>query len=244
MMKTGTAAMGFRLGLVSITLFLVSGLAYPTAAGAQERGEDDIPEQLWKTYPLDPTKTDADTAETVPAQPSQPAQTETDSTVRTTSESPNAHAQPSGESDSGRPLTLLLLGASLGLLVGLLIIAAARNGALAIGGGYLARGGSALEAPLRAASNAPRYVSRGGAVVVSTLRTLPGPVRRIGHLPLWPLRAVASVVNHVARSVGVAVASAGQASRTVLHERGASLLFYVFTVFASAGVGLLVALLL
>ena len=74
MMKTGTAAMGFRLALVCIALLLVSGLAYPTAAGAQGRGEDDIPEQLWKTYPLDPTKTDADAPETVPAQPSPPAQ--------------------------------------------------------------------------------------------------------------------------------------------------------------------------
>lgn len=253
MMKTGLAAMGSRLALVCITLFLVSGLAYPTAAGAQERGEDDIPEQLWKTYPLDPTKTDADAPETVPAQPLRPAQTETDSTVRTMSESPKAQAQPSG-ADSGRSLTLLLLGALLSLLVGLLVIAAARSGAFAIGGGYLARGGSALEAPLRAASTAPRYVSRGGAVVVSPLRTLPGLVRRIGPLPLWPLRAVASVVNHVARSVGSAVMAAGQASRSFLHEQRTSLhrflfyvsrvLFYVLVVLVSAGVGLLITVLL
>jgi hypothetical protein len=243
-MKTGSAAMGFRLALVCITLFLVSGLAYPTAAGAQGRGKDDIPEQLWKTYPLDPTKTDADAPETVPAQPSRPAQTETASTVRTMSESPNAQAQPSGESDSGRSLTFLLLGALLGLLVGLLIIAAARSGAFAIGGGYLARGGSALEAPLRAASNAPRYVSRGGAGVVSPLRALPGLVRRIGHLLLWRVRAVASVVNHVARSVGSAVAAAGQASRTVLRERGTTLLFYAFTALVIAGVGLFITVLL
>jgi hypothetical protein len=247
MMKTGSAATGFHLALVCITLFLVSGLAYPTAAGAQERGEDDIPEQLWKTYPLDPTKTDADAPERVPAQPSRPAQTETDSTVRTMSESPNAQAQPSEESDSGRSLTFLLLGALLGLLVGLLIIAAARSGAFVIGGGYLARGGSALEAPLHAAGNAPRSVSRRGAEVVSPLRTLPGLVRRIGHLLQWRLRAVASVVTHVVRSVGTALAAAGQASKTVLHERGESrsrLLFYAFTVLVSAGVGLLVTLLL
>jgi hypothetical protein len=246
MMKTGTAAMGFRLALVCITLFLVSGLAYPTAAGAQGRGEDDIPEQLWKTYPLDPTKTDAVAPETVPAQPSRPAQTETDSTVRTMSESPNAQAQPSGESDSGRPLTFLLLGALLGLLVGVLIIAAAMSGAFAIGGGYLARGGSALEAPLRAASNAPRYVSRGGAVVVSPLRTLPGLVRRIGHLLLWPLRALVVVVTYVVGGVSTTVAAAGQASRTVLRERGASLdrlLFYVFIMLVGVGIGLLVTLL-
>jgi hypothetical protein len=247
MMKTGSAATGFHLALVCITLFLVSGLAYPTAAGAQERGEDNIPEQLWKTYPLDPTKTDADVPETVPAQPSPPAKTETDSTVRTMSESPNAQAPPSEESDSGRSLTFLLLGALLGLLVVLLIIAAARSGAFVIGGGYLARGGSALEAPLRAGGNAPRYVSRRGAEVVSPLRTLPGLPRRIGHLLLWPLRAVVGVVTHVVRSVGSAVAAAGQASRTALHERGASLnrlLFYAFTVLVSAGVGMLITLLL
>jgi hypothetical protein len=259
MMKTGLAAMASRLALVCITLFLVSGLAYPTAAGAQERGEDDIPEQLWKTYPLDPTKTDADAPETVPTQPSRPAQTETDSTVRTMSESPKAQAQPSGESDSGRSLTLLLLGALLSLLVGLLVIAAARSGAFAIGGGYLARGGSALEAPLRAASTAPRYVSRGGAVVVSPLRTLPGLVRRIGHLLLRRLRALAVVaayvVGYVVGSVGTAVAAAAHASRSGLHEQRASLhrffffyvprvLPYVLIVLVSAGAGLLITVLL
>jgi hypothetical protein len=257
MMKTGSAATGFHLALVCITLFLVSGLAYPTAAGAQERGEDDIPEQLWRTYPLDPTKTDADAPETVPAQPSPPAQTETDPTVRTMSESPNAQAQPSEESDSGRSLTFRLLGSLLGLLVGVLIIAAVRSGAFAIGGGYLARGGSALEAPLRAASNAPRYVSRGGAVVVSPLRTLPGLVRRIGHLLLWPLRALAVAAAYVIGyvvSVGTAVAAAAQTSRSVLHEQRASLhrfffyfsrvLFYVLVVLVTAGVGLLITVLL
>jgi hypothetical protein len=189
MMKTGTAAMGFRLVLVCLALSIVFGFAYPTAAGAQGRGEDDIPEQLWKTYPLDPTKMDADAPERVPAQPSRP-------------ESPNAQAQSSGESDSGLPRTLLLAGALLSLLVGLLIIAAARSGALGMGGGHPVRGGSALEAPLRAASNAPRYISRGGALVVYPLRMLP--------------------------------------ARRLLHR----LLFFVLVVLLSAGVGLLVTVLL
>ncbi len=195
MMKTGTAAMGFRLALVCLTLSIVLVLAYPTAAGAQGRGEDDIPEQLWKTYPLDPTKVDADAPETVPGQPSRP-------------QSPNAQAQASGESDSGRPRTLLLTGALLSLLVGLLIIAAARRSALGMVGGHLARGGSALEPPLRAASNAPRYISRGGGSVVM---------------------------------------AAGRASRTILHEQRALLhrfLFFVLVVLLSAGVGLLVTVLL
>jgi len=243
-MMTGTAPTGFRLALVYMALLLVTGLAYPTAADAQARGEDDIPEQLWQTYPLDPTKADADAPKTVQPQPSPPAQAETDSAVQTTSESPNAQAQPSGESDSGRSLAFLLLGALLSLLVGLLVMAAARSGAFAIAGGYLARGGSALESPLRAATNAPRYVGRGGAAVVSPLRTLPRLPRRIGHLLLWPLRAVAGVVTHVVRSVGSAVAAAGQASRTVLHERGASLFRLALTVLVGAGVGLLITLLL
>jgi hypothetical protein len=255
MMETGTAPTGFRLALVCTALLLITGLAYPTAAGAQERGEDDIPEQLWQTYPLDPTKAGADAPETVQPQPSPPAQAETDSAVQTTSESPAAQAQPSEGSDSSRSLvTYPLLGALIGLLAGLLIMAAARSGALAITGGYLARGGSALEAPLRAANNAPRYVGRGGAVIVSPLRTLPGLVGRIGHLLLWRVRAVASVVNPVVRSVGSAVMAAGQASRTVLHEQRASLrrflfyvyrvLFYVLIVLVSAGVGLLITVLL
>ena len=232
MIKRGSKATGFRLALVFITLFLVSGLAYPTAAGAQERGENDVPEQLWKTYPLDPTKTDADAPETVPTQPSRP-------------ESPNAQVQASGESDSGRPRTLLLAGALLSLFVGLLIIAAARSGALGMGGGHPARGGSALEAPLRAASNAPRYIGRGGAVVVYPLRML--HARRIGDLLLRSVRAVASVVVHVFHSVRSEVMAAGRASRTILHEQRASLhrfLFFVLVVLLSAGVGLLVTVLL
>ena len=224
MMKTGTAPTGFRLVLVCIAVLLAAGLAYPTAAGAQGRGQHDIPEQLWEIYPLDPTKTDADAPETVQPQPSPPAQTETDSVQRF--ESPDAQAQPSGESNSGRsPVVLPLLGALLGFLVGLLLIAAARSGAFAITGGYLAR---------------------GGAVVVSPLRTLPGLVRHVGHLLLWPLRALAVVVSYFVGSVGTTVAAAGQASRTVLRERRVSLrrlLLYAFTALVSAGVGLLVTLL-
>jgi hypothetical protein len=244
MMKTGTASKGFRLALVYMALLLATGLAYPTVAGAQARGEDDIPDQLWRTYPLDPTKADADAPEIVEPQPSPPAQAETDSAVQTTSEPPNAQAQPSGASDSGRSLTFPLLGAVLGLLIGLLVLAAARSGAFALAGGYLARGGSALGSPLRAATNAPRYIGRGGATVLSPLRTLPRLARRIGH---FLLRAVASVVAHVVRSVGSAVAAAGRASRMVLHAWRASrsrLLFYAFTALVSAGFGLLVTLFL
>jgi hypothetical protein len=247
MMKTGTASKGFRLALVYMALFLATGLAYPTVAGAQARGEDDIPDQLWREYPLDPTKADGDAPEIVEPQPSPPVQAETDSAVQTTSEPPNAQAQPAGESDSGRSLTFPLLGAVLGLLVGLLVLAAARRGAFAIAGGYLARGGSALESPLRAATNAPRYVGRAGATVVSPLRTLPRLARRIGHLLLSSLRTVAGSVIHVVRSVGSAVAVAGQASRMVLHAWRASrsrLLFYTFTALVSAGVGLLITHLL
>jgi hypothetical protein len=248
MMKTGTAPTVFRIALVCMGLLLVSGLANPTAAGAQARGEDDVPEQLWQIYPLDPTKADAGAPETVqPQLPPPGPQAQTDSAVQTTSESPNAQAQPSGESDSGRSVAFPLLGAVLGLLVGLFVLAAARNGAFAIAGEYLVRAGSALESPLRATTNAPRYVGRGGAAVVSPLRTLPRLPRRIGHLLLWPLRAVAGVVTHVVCSVGSAVAATWQASKTVLHERGASLyrlLFYALTVLVGAGVGILITLLL
>jgi hypothetical protein len=246
MKKTGTAPM-VRLALLCMGLLLISGLAYPTAAGAQARGKDDVPEQLWQTYPLDPTKTDADAPETVLPQPSPPAQAETDSAVQTTSESPNAQAQPSGESDSGRSLAFPLLGALLGLLVGLFILAGARSGAFAIAVGYLVRARSPLVSPLHAATNAPRYVGRGGAAVVSPLRTLPRLPRRIGHFLLWPLRAVAGIVTHVVRSVGSAAAAAGQASRMALYKRGALLyllLFYAFTMLVGAGVGLLVTVLL
>jgi hypothetical protein len=244
-MKTGRRPTGFRLALVCTALLLITGLAYPTAAGAQERGKDDIPEQLWKTYPLDPTKAD-DAPGTVQPQPPPPAQAETDPAVQTTSKAPAAQAQPSGESDSGPSLVAYpLLGALLGLLVGLLVMAAARSGALAITGGYLARGGSALESPLRAVTNAPRYVGRGGAAVVSPLRTLPRLPRRIGDLLRWPLRAVAGLVTHVVRSLGSGVAAAWRASRMVLRSRRRfDLLFFAFVVIVGLGVGLLVTLFL
>jgi len=135
--------MVFRLALLCMGLLLISGLAYPTAAGAQTRGKDDVPEQLWQIYPLDPTRTDAGAPEAAQPQPPPPGpQTHTDSAVQTTSESPKAQAQPSGDSDSGRSLAFPLLVALLGLLVGLLVVAAARNGAFAIAGEYVARASS------------------------------------------------------------------------------------------------------
>jgi hypothetical protein len=247
MMKTGVATMGLRVTLVCLGLLLVTGLAFPIAAGAQTRGEHDVPEELWKTYPLDPANADADTPEEVRPQPLPPAQAETDSAVQTTSESANAQAQPSREPDSGRSLALPLLGALLGLLVGVFILVGARRGAFAIAGEYLVRAGSPLAPPLRAATNAPRYIGRGGAAVVSPLRTLHRRRRRIGRLLLWPVRTIARLVPYVVRRVGSAAAAVGQASMTVLQELGASLyrlLFYAFIALACAGIGLLVTLLL
>jgi hypothetical protein len=234
MMKTGTAPAGFPLALVCMVFLLVAGLAYPTAAGAQTRGEDDIPEQLWRLYPLDPTKTDAGRPETVQPQPPPPGpqtQTQTDSGFKTQSESPNPQAQSSGESDSGRSLTfpVLLLGALLGLLVSLLVVATARNGAFAMAGEHLARAWSPLVAPLRAATNAPRYVGRGGAAVVSPLRALPRLPRRIGHLLLRFLRAFgprsssrASIKDGPARSGSDTrhrVSIIGRFASTLAHHR-------------------------
>jgi hypothetical protein len=244
-MKRGTAPMVFRLALLCMGLLLISGLAYPTAAGAQTRGKDDVPEQLWQIYPLDPTKTDAGAPEAAQPQPRPPGpQTQTDSAVQTTSESPRAQAQPSGDSDSGRSLAFPFLGALLGLLVGLLVLAAARNGAFAIAGEYLARASSPLVSPLRGTTNAHRYVVRGGATVVSPLRALPSLPRRIGHLLLRPLRASAGILTYVVRRVASAGAAARQASRTFLGKRGTTLLFYVFTVLVAAGAGVLVVLVL
>jgi hypothetical protein len=246
MKKTGTTApMVFRLALVCMGLLLISGLAYPTAAGAQARGKDDVPEQLWQIYPLDPTKTDAGAPQTAQPQPPPPGpQTHTDSAVQTTSESPKAQAQPSGDSDSGRSLAFPLLVALLGLLVGLLVVAAARNGAFAIAGEYVARARSPLVSPWRGTINAHGYVARGGATIVSPLRALPSLPRRIGHLLLWPLRASAGILTYLVRRVASAGAAARHASRTVLRKRGTTLLFYVFTVLLAAGAGVLVVLVL
>lgn len=193
MMKMGKAPRGVWLVIVYSGLVLVTALGYPAVAGAQTSSENDIPEQLWQIYPLDPTKTGADPSETVQPQPPPEPQAQTDRGFQTTSESPNAQPQPSGESDSGRSLAfpVLLLGALLGLLVTLLVVVTARNGAFATAGGYLARARSRspLVSPLRAASNAPRHVGHGGAVVVAPLRALPRLPGRIGHLVLRLLRA-------------------------------------------------------
>jgi hypothetical protein len=237
MKKTGTASMVFRLALVCVQLLLIGGLADPTAASAQARGKDDVPEQLWQIYPLDPTKTGAAAPETAQPQPPTPgSQTQTGSTVQTTSESQKAQAQPSGESDQGHSLAYPLLGALLVLLVGLLVVAAARKGAFAIAGEHRGRGRSALGSPVRAATSAPRYAGRGSGTVVSPLRILTRLARRIGHLLLWP----------VARSVAFAGAAARQAPGIVLHACRASrvILLYAFTVLVSVGLGVLVALFL
>ena len=191
MMKMAKAPRGVRLALVYSGLLLVITLALPAAAGAQTSAENDIPEQLWQIYPLDPTKTGADPSETVQPQPPPDPQAQTDRALQTTSESPNAQPQPSVESDSDRSLAfpVLLLGALLGLLVTLLVVVTARHGAFATAGEYLARARSPLVSPLRAASNAPRHVGHGGAAVVAPLRALPRLPRRIGHLVLRLLRA-------------------------------------------------------
>lgn len=230
MMKMGKAPRGVRLALLYSGLLIVTTLAFPAAAGAQTSGENDIPEQLWQIYPLDPTKTGAGPPETVQSQPppSEP-QAQSDSAFQTTSESPNAQSQPSGESDSSRSLAVpvLLLGALLGLLVSLLVVATARNRAFATAGEYLARARSPLISPLRAASNAPRHVGHGGAAVVSPLRALPRLPRRIGHLVLRLLRALGRRSSSRARIKDGPTRSRSDARhRTSIIERFASTLAY------------------
>jgi hypothetical protein len=230
MMKMGKAPRGARLALLYSGLLIVTTLAFPAAAGAQTSGENDIPEQLWQIYPLDPTKTGAGPPETVQSQPPPPKpQAQTDSVVQTTSESPNAQSQPSGEPDSGRSLAfpVLLLGALLGLLVSLLVVATARNRAFATAGEYLARARSPLISPLRAASNVPRHVGHGGAAVVSPLRALPRLPRRIGRLVLRLLRALGRRSSSRARIKDGPTRSRSDARhRTSIIERFTSTLAY------------------
>jgi len=229
MMKMGKTPTGVRLVIVYIGLLLVTALAYPAVAGAQTSSKNDIPEQLWQIYPLDPTKTGADPSETVQPQPPPDPQAQTDRALQTTSESPNAQSQPSGDPDSGRSLAfpVLLLGALLGLLVSLLVVATARNGAFATAGEYLARARSPLISPLRAASNAPRHIGHGGAAVVSPLRALPRLPRRIGHLVLRLLRALGPRSSSRTRIKDGPTRSRSDARhRTSIIERFASTLAY------------------
>jgi hypothetical protein len=228
MMKMGKTPTGVRLVIVYTGLLLVTALAYPAVAGAQTSSKNDIPEQLWQIYPLDPTKTGADPSETVQPQPPPDPQAQTDRALQTTSESPNAQPQPSGESDSGRSLAfpVLLLGALLGLLVTLLVVVTARNGAFATAGEYLARARSPLVSPLRAASNAPRHIGHGGAAVVSPLRALPRLPRRIGHLVLRFLRALGRRSSRARIKDGPIRSRSDARHRTSIIERFASTLAY------------------
>jgi hypothetical protein len=249
MIKTCLAPTRFWLAFVCMGLLVVIALAYPTAVGAQApRSENDIPEELWQLYPLDPTKTDTSPAETVqPQLPPPRPQAQPNSAVQTRSEFPNAQPQPSGESDSGRSLAfpVLLLGALLGLLVSLLVVATARNGAFVTAGEYLARARSPLVSPLRAASNAPRHVGHGGAALVSPLRALPRLPRRIGHVVLRLLRAFGRRSSSRARINGGPTRSRSDARhRTSIIERFASTLAYhrVWIIVVAIGISALAVL--
>jgi hypothetical protein len=185
MNKMGTVPMVFRLALVCLGLLLISGLAYPTASGAQTRGRDDVPEELWEIYPLDPTTKDAGAPQTAQVQPPPVPQAQRNSAVQNPQQT---QAQPTGQSDSGRSLAFPLLVALLALLVGLLVAAAGRKRAFVPAGEHRVRGDSALESRMRAQTNAPRYVGGGNATVVSSLGALSRLASRTGHLLMWPLR--------------------------------------------------------
>jgi hypothetical protein len=205
MNERGITPTDFRLVLMCVGVLLVCTLSYPTAVGAQAR--DDIPEELWQIYPLDPRKGDAGAPDTVQPQPPPGSPAQTDSAVQTRSESPNAQGRPSEQSGAGRSLAIPLLGALLGLLVILLVAATVRDGAFAIVGGYLARAGSPLVSPLRGVTAAPRYVRRGRSPFASPLRGLPGLPRRIGHLLRRLPRALAGIVTPLAQRIRSAVAA-------------------------------------
>ena len=245
MKKMGTAPMVFRLALVCLGTLLISGLAYSTASGAQTRGRDDVPEELWQIYPLDPTKKDAGARQTAQVQPPPPApQAQTNSAVQ---QRQKAQAQPTGESGSGRSLAFPLLVVLLALIVGLLVAAAGRTVRVAIAGQHRVHGDSALESPSRALRKATRHVAGGGATVVSSLRALSRLSRRIGSVLMWPLRASAGVLSYVVRRVASTGKAARQASRRALHAWSPSrspVIFYALAVLISFGLALLIQIFL
>ena len=51
------------IGSLSVALFLAVGFAEPPPGKAQARGDEGIPRQLWKTYPLDPSQGNARAAD-------------------------------------------------------------------------------------------------------------------------------------------------------------------------------------
>jgi hypothetical protein len=240
-MKRGLAPTRVRLALVCTGLVLVTTLASPTLAVAQSSGANDIPEELWQIYPLDPTKGDAGPPDTVQAPKEQP---QTDSVVQPKSKSSNAQAKISEQSDAGSSLTLPVLGGLLGVLAIVLVVAIFRYGALAIAGEYFVRAGAPLAPSFRRATNAPRYVARGGAAVISPLRGVRRLPRGISRILLWPLRLVTGLVTHVFRRGGAGLAAAGQESRTVLRDRRDTLISVVSKLLLAAVFGVLVTFLL
>ena len=241
MMKRGLAPTGVRLAVVCTGLVLFTTLASPTLAGAQSSGANDIPEELWQIYPLDPAKGETGPPDTLQAPEEQP---QTDSVVQPKSKSSSAQAQISEQSDTGSSLTLPVLAGLLAVLAIVLVVAIIRYGALAIAGEYFVRAGSPLAPSFRRATNAPRYVARGGAAVISPLRGLHRIPHGIGRVFLWPLRLVTGLVTHVIRGIGAGLAAAGQQSRTVLLDRRETLISVASKLLLAALFGLLVTFLL
>src|SRR5829696_10344638 len=240
-MKRGLAPTGVRLALICTGLVLVTTLASPTLAGAQSSGANDVPEELWQIYPLDPINGDAGPRDTVQVPKEQP---HTDPVVQPKSRSSNAQAKISEQSDASSSLALPVLGGLLGVLAIVLVVTSLGHGALAIAGEYFVRAGSPLAPSFRRATNAPRYVARGGAAVMSPLRGLRRLPRGIGRVLLWPLRLVTGLVTHVIRRGGAGLAAAGQGSRTFLRDRRETLISVASKLLLAAVFGLLVTFLL
>jgi hypothetical protein len=231
---------------VSIGLLLVSAFAATTPAVAQQRQEDVAPSELWKTYPLDPSKKSpgsqgSGTSQGQPASPS--TETDTVGSPEPSSRSSNeerAQAAPESGSRAFNPWFLLL--ALVGPLILLVLVAPrllVRLGGVDVRAAGRASGRLAHQtaSPVRAVGRAAGHRARQGRSPARTVGSLPGRPARV---TTASLRAVAGVPRHVLRRAARPVQAYSAVSRALFHRR-TQFVFYGLAVVASVAVGILVA---
>jgi hypothetical protein len=109
------------IAAVSMVLALTGSFAEPRAAEAQRRATDQVPSELWKAYPLDPSKGRATLRPRKDAEEERaPSPTLTETGVRPATETGAARREPvgAGGRDSGVvPRTQLIVLTVLGALL-------------------------------------------------------------------------------------------------------------------------------
>lgn len=115
------------IALGCMGLVLLFAVRTPAIADAQTRGRDRVPSQLWRTYPLDPSRGQARIRGWTEADRQQAAEPNSVQTTPIGAKARDAEAQPShADDDSPSMRTLAMIGFSLLALLGLVTLLVAR----------------------------------------------------------------------------------------------------------------------